>query len=173
MRLVTFGVGNSLDNFIAREDHAVDWLCWDAEVASVTAAYWKTIDTVIMGRKTYEAARRHGMPSYPGVRNLVFSRTLRAGPDDKVEIIAEDAARFVRRLKNRKGKGVCVMGGGILAKALFEADLIDEIGLNVHPVVLGSGIPLFLPMPCEVKLKLAECRTFKNGCVLLRYRVQH
>ena len=65
------------------------------------------------------------------------------------------------------------MGGGELAKSLFEADLIDEIGLNVHPILLGSGIPLFLPMPRQVKLKLTECRTFKSGCVLLRYRVQH
>ena len=101
MRLVTFGVGNSLDNFIARKDHGADWLCWDDEVASVSAAYWKTIDTVIMGRKTYEAALRHGTSSYPGVRNLVFSRTLRTTPKDKVEIISEDAARFVERLKKR------------------------------------------------------------------------
>jgi dihydrofolate reductase len=173
MRLVTFGVGNSLDNFIARKDHGVDWLLWSEEVASVSAEYWKTIDTVVMGRKTYEVALASGTTSYPGVKNYVFSRTLRESPDDKVEIISEDAAVFVRKLKKRKGKGICVMGGGELAKSLFEADLIDEIGLNIHPVLLGSGIPLFLPMTRPVALELVECKTFKNGCVFVRYRVKH
>lgn len=173
MRLVTFGVANSLDNFIARKDHATDWLRWDEEVASVTAAYWKTIDTVVMGRKTYEVALRSGTTRYPGVMNYVFSRTLRESPDENVEIIAEDAADFVRKLKRRKGKGICVMGGGELARSLFEAGLLDEVGLNIHPVLLGSGVPLFLPMQGQVDLRLVECRPFKNGCVLVRYRVKH
>src|SRR5262249_2313984 len=114
MRHVTFGVANSLDNFIARTDHAVDWLLWGEEVASVTADFWKTIDTVVMGRKTYEVALKSGTKSYPGVKNYVFSRTMRESPDEKVEIISEDAAGFVRKLKRRKGKGICVMGGGEL-----------------------------------------------------------
>jgi dihydrofolate reductase len=173
MRQVTFGVGNSLDNFIARQDHAVDWLLWDKEVAAVSAAFWKTIDTVVMGRKTYEVAVKSGTTSYPGARNYVFSRTLREAPDEKVEIVSEDAAGFVRKLKKQKGKGICVMGGGELAKSLFEADLIDEIGLNIHPVLLGSGIPLFLPTQRQVDLELAECKAFQNGCVFVRYRVKH
>jgi dihydrofolate reductase len=173
MRHVTFGVGNSLDNFIARKDHAVDWLLWGKEVASVSAAYWKTIDTVVMGRKTYEVAVKNGTTSYPGVKNYVFSRTMRESPDERVQIVAEDAAGFVRKLKKRKGRGICVMGGGELAKSLFEADVIDEIVLNIHPVLLGSGIPLFLPMQRQVDLQLDECKVFKNGCVLVRYRVRH
>jgi dihydrofolate reductase len=173
MRQVTFGVANSLDNFIARKDHAVDWLLWGEEAAAVTTEFWKTIDTVVMGRKTYEVALKSGTTSYPGVRNYVFSRTMRESPDEKVEIVSEDAATFVRKLKRRKGRGICVMGGGELAKSLFEADLIDEIGLNIHPVLLGSGIPLFLPRKRQLDLELLECRPFKNGCVLVRYRVKH
>jgi dihydrofolate reductase len=173
MRKVTFGVGNSLDNFIARTDHAVDWLLWGEEAASVTAEFWKTIDTVVMGRKTYEVALKHGTTSYPGVKNYVFSRTLKESPDERVEIIAEDAAGFVRELKSQEGKAICVMGGGELARSLFEADLIDEVGLNVHPVLLGTGIPLFLPMGRQLDLELVECKPFRNGCVLLMYRVKH
>jgi dihydrofolate reductase len=172
MRQVTFGVGNSLDNFIARPDHAVDWLMWDKEVASVSARFWKTIDTVVMGRKTYEVALKNGTSSYPGVKNYVFSRTLGNAPDKNVEIISEDAAGFMRKLKKRKGKGICVIGGGELARSLFKADLIDEIGVNIHPVLLGAGIPLFLPMPREVCLELTRCKRFKNGCVFLMYRVK-
>jgi|SRR6516225_3690334 dihydrofolate reductase len=173
MRKVTFGVANSLDNFIAREDHSMDWLLWGKEAAAVTKEFWKTIDTVVMGRKTYQVAVKFGTTSYPGVKNYVFSRTLRRSPDKEVEIISEDAAAFMRRLKRQKGKAICVMGGGELAKSLFEASLIDEIGFNIHPVLLASGIPLFLPMKHQVDLKLLECRLFKNGCVFVRYRVKH
>jgi dihydrofolate reductase len=173
MRTVTFGVANSLDNFIAREDDGVDWLLWGDEAAAVTAEFWRTIDTVVMGRKTYEVAVKLGTPAYRGVKNYVFSRTLPAGTAQGVEIVAEDAALFVRRLKADAGKGICVMGGGELARSLLEADVIDEIGLNVHPVILGSGVPLFLPMSRPVDLELRECRPFRNGCVYVTYGVKH
>ena len=65
------------------------------------------------------------------------------------------------------------MGGGDFAKTLFEADLIDEIGFNIHPVLLGSGIPLFHEMNRQINLELLECRPFKNGCVSVIYRVKH
>lgn len=175
MRKVTFGVANSLDNYIARKDHGVDWILWDEEGASGITEFWKKIDTVVMGRKTYEPALKSGKPwpSYPGVKNYVFSRTLRESPDKNVQIISEDAAEFMRKLKKKKGGEIVVMGGGELAKSLFEANVIDEISLNIHPVLLGSGIPLFLPMECQVDLELLECKTFKNGCVLVTYRVKH
>src|ERR687884_555474 len=111
MRKVTFGGANSLDNYIARTDDAVDWLSWSEEAAAITSEFWKTIDTVVMGRRTYEVALSSGMSSYPGVKNYVFSRTMKESPNKKVEIISEDAAEFVRRLKKQRGKGICVMGG--------------------------------------------------------------
>lgn len=172
MRKVTFGGANSLDNYFARKDDAVDWLLWGEEVNSITTEFWKTIDTVVMGRRTYEVALRSGTTSYPGVKNYVFSRTMKESPDQKVEIISEDAAEFVRNLKNQPGKGICVMGGGLLAKSLFEAGVIDEVGLNIHPVLLGSGIPLFHEMKRQIDLELLECKTFKNGCVFVSYRVK-
>ena len=176
MRKVTFGGANSLDNYFARKDDAVDWLMWSNEAASVMKDYWKTIDTVVMGRKTYEVALRMGAGGgnpYPGVKSYVFSRTLQAKPDSGVEIISEDAAEFVRQLKTQKGKDICVMGGGLLAKSLFEADLIDEIGFNIHPVLLGSGIPLFHEMDHQIDLELIECKPFKNDTVIISYRVKH
>lgn len=65
------------------------------------------------------------------------------------------------------------MGGGELARSLFEADLIDEVGFNLHPVLLGAGIPAFHPMSRQINLELATSRVFKNGCMLLTYRVLH
>ena len=173
MRKVTFGGANSLDNFFARKDDAVDWLLWGEEAAAIMTEYWKTIDTVVMGRKTYEVAVRLGTTSYPGVKNYVFSRTLKDSPDKQVEVIREDAAGFVRDLKNREGKDICVMGGGLLAKSLLEANLIDEIGFNIHPVLLGQGIPLFHEMNHQIDLELLECKSFKNGCVFVSYRVKN
>src|SRR5215813_4898332 len=98
MRKVTFGGANSLDNLLARPDHAVDWIMWSDEAAAVMTDYWKTIDTVLMGRKTYEVALKSGQVGgeYPGVKTYVFSRTLKPGADGSVTIVASDAADFVR-----------------------------------------------------------------------------
>lgn len=172
MRIVTFGGANSLDNYIARKNDEVDWLLWSKEVSPIVRAYWKTIDTVVMGRKTYQAALKVGTSSYSGIKTYVFSRTLKQSGDEKVEIISQDAAEFVRKLKEEKGKGICVMGGGVLGKSLLEAGLIDELGCNIHPVLLGSGIPLFHKMKRQIDLELIKCQTFKNGCVLVTYRVK-
>jgi dihydrofolate reductase len=171
VRKVTFGGANSLDNYLARPDHAVDWILWSDEAAAVMTDYWKTIDTVLMGRKTYEVAVRSGQTGgTPGMATYVFSRTLKEAPD--VTLVREDAAAFVRGLKERSGKDICVMGGGELARSLFEADLIDEIGFCIHPVLLGAGVPLFYPMSRQIDLELRECRTFRNGCVYVSYRVK-
>jgi len=153
----------------------VDWLRWGEEAAAVMADYWKTIDTVLMGRKTYEVAlrNRRGGGGYPGIKTYVFSRTLAEGADGSVTVVARDAAGFVRELKQAAGKDICLMGGGEVAQSLFEAGLIDEIGFNVHPVLLGAGIPLFHPMSRQIDLELRECRPFQNGCVLISYRVKH
>jgi len=110
---------------------------------------------------------------YPGIHSYVFSRTLPPSSPQGVTIVAEDAAAFVRKLKRRKGKDICVMGGGLLAKSLFESKLIDEIGFTIHPVLLGSGIPLFHEMKRQINLELLDCKPFKNGCVTVTYRVKH
>jgi dihydrofolate reductase len=173
VRKVTFGGAISLDNYLARPDHAVDWLLWGEEAAAVMAEFWKTIDTVLMGRKTYEVAARMGQGGgYPGVKSYVFSRTLKEDPGG-VTVIRGDAAEFVRGLKHQDGKDICLMGGGELARSLFEAGLIDEIGFNIHPVLLGSGIPLYHPMSRQMDLELRECRAFQNGCVYVTYRIKH
>jgi dihydrofolate reductase len=172
LRKVTFGVANSLDNFVARTDGGVEWLLWNDEVSEIMRDFWKTIDTVVMGRKTYDVAAKMGTPSYGGVKNYVFSRTLDPASAPGVEVVSSDAGEFVRDLKRKPGKGVCVMGGGELAASLFAAGVIDEVGVNIHPVLLGSGIPLFLPMSRQIDLELIESRVLKNGCVYLLYRVK-
>jgi dihydrofolate reductase len=171
MRKVTLGGANSLDNFIARTDDRVDWIRWNKEVAEIGRQYWQTIDTVVMGRRTYEIMLQQGAGGYKNVQTFVCSRTLKSTAAQDIELISEDATDFMRRLKNQPGNGICVMGGGLLGFTLLEADLIDEIGVNIRPLLLGSGIPLFHSLSRQIDLELMECRQFTNGCVLLRYAV--
>ena len=182
MRKVTLGLATSLDNYIARTDGGADWLLWTKEVADISAKFMKTVDVLVMGRKTYEVMLASGETSYAGAANYVFTHsTKRAAALRKrlagkkaagnVEIVSEDAATFVRQLKSTTGKGIVVFGGGELASNLFNADLIDEVVLNVHPVILGSGIPLFSEIERQINLELFEVKRLKNNCIVLTYRV--
>jgi dihydrofolate reductase len=134
-----------------------------------------------MGRRTYDVSQKMAPPDdeatksmYGNMKVYVFSRTLKPGvKKDGTEILADDAGEFVRKLKSQEGKEILVMGGGDLAKSLFEAGLIDEIGFNIQPVLLGSGIPLFHEMSRQIDLELLESRQLKTGCVYVLYRVKN
>lgn len=174
MRNVIFGGANTLDNYIARKDDSIDWIRHTGEVNDIMRDYWKRIDTVIMGRRTWEIAMKGGSGGggSKGIKSYVCSRTLKKIPGKKVEL-APDVVSLVKRLKSEEGKDITVMGGSEIGKSLFEAGLIDEFGVNIHPVLLGSGIPLFAEMDRRIELELTECRQLKNGCVFLNYRVKH
>lgn len=185
MRKVTLGLANSLDNYIARKDGASDWLHWSKEVAEISSKFLKTVDVILIGRKTYEVMLAFGQTSYPGAKNYVFTRSRKKSAalsktlaakkkvDKNVELVTADAVKFVQTLKRKKGKGICLFGGGDLAKSLFEADLIDEVVLNIHPVLLGSGIPLFHEMKKQINLELRDCKILKGGYLVTSYRVKH
>jgi dihydrofolate reductase len=185
MRTVTYGGAVSLDGFLADADGSVDWLLHSKDVQQVMADYWKNVDTILMGRKTYEFAVAHRPPSAkkadktkspkrkePAMRTYVFSHTLREIDYPDAELVGSDAVEFVRKLKERPGEGICLMGGGELAQPLLAAGLVDEIGLNIQPILLGGGIPTFRDMKHRVKLELTTCRTLEHGCVLAQYKVR-
>jgi len=180
MRIVSYGAACSLDGFIAGEDGSIDWLHFSKDVQQVMTTYWKGVDAVLMGRKTWalaapqaekgSAKKRAKEPKGPAT--FVFSRTLEGVVAPGVELVSSDAGEFVRRMKQQPGGGICVMGGGELACSLFAADLIDEVGINVHPVLLGAGIPLFRDAGRRIPLDLLESRVIDGGCVLSTYRVR-
>lgn len=174
MRKIVFGCANSLDNFIARENGALDWLRWSDETSEIMREMFQRFDAVLMGRKTYAAglAMSGGKNPYPNVKTYVFSKTLKSSFDDALEIVSGDAVEFVRALKNQTGKDICCMGGGEFAKTLFENDLIDEVGVNIHPILLGSGVPMFLAMKRQIEFELIESKILKNNCVYLLYAVK-
>lgn len=173
MRKIIFGGANSLDNYFARKDGSVDWLLWSDELTDLMKDSWSKVDAMLMGRKTFEVTQQPGAPKMSGVKSYVFSRTMTESPDPDVTLVTSDAVEFIHALKAQPGNDIILMGGGDFARTLFEADLIDEIGFNIHPVLLGSGIPIFFEMSRQIDLELLECRPFKNGCVLIRYRVKH
>lgn len=181
MRKVIYGGATSLDLYLARDDGAVDWLIHDAEAMEIMRDMWPRFDTMVMGRKTWDASIKNfseeelekARKSAAGMRSVVFSRTLEPGERYGTEFVNEDAGDFVRKMKGEKGRDIMVMGGGELAASLFEAGLIDEVGFNIHPVLLGSGIPAFHKMSRQIDLELVECKAMKSGCVYVYFNVRN
>ena len=174
MRKVIWGAAVSLDLYLAGPDEALDWLHWSDDAAAISAASWQGVDTLLMGRKTYDFAaekrrrRRCRRLEDPHLHLLAdHDRGARRAPSSS----PSDPAAFVRRLKQEDGGDIIVMGGGELASALIEGGVVDEIGLNVHPLLLGGGIPFFRPMARRVALALVEARPIAKDCVFLRYRL--
>jgi dihydrofolate reductase len=181
MRTITYGGAVSLDGFLAGVNGEIDWLHFSPDVQQVMADYWKDVDAILMGRKTWDVAAaqspapRRRKPTArskpPAMRTYVFSRTLAAIDRPGVELVRDDAAGFVKALKNQPGKRICLMGGGELAQSLIAAGLVDEIGLNVHPILLGAGVPVFRDPGRRVPLRLVEVRPLDGGCILANYRL--
>lgn len=184
MRTITYGGAVSLDGFLAGADGAMDWLHFTKDVQQVMTDYWKDVDTILMGRKTWAFAAARQRPSAkntkkakrrpprgPAIRTYVFSRTIQSIDQPGVELVADDAVQFVRKLKHQPGKEICLMGGGELATSLLGAGLVDEVRLNIHPILLGSGIPTFRDPGHRVKLRLAEYRRMEGDCILASYKV--
>ena len=171
MRKVIYGGACSLDGFVVGPGGALDWLHFSRDVREVIARSWAAADTVLFGRKTWEASTGSAGGAMNGMKRYLFSRTLTRSPAADVELVTGEAGSFVRRLKGAPGTDILVMSGGNLAASLLAAGVVDEVGLNIHPVLLGAGVPAFLDAGHRVSLTLAECRPIDGGCVLLRYAV--
>ena len=170
MRKVVYGGAMSLDGYIAGPNGEYDWIVMDPDIDF--AAAMQRFDTFLIGRKTFEAMRRMGetAPPTPGIRNIVFSRTLRA--EDCPYTLSDNAERAVAELREQPGKDIALFGGGELFRSLLAAGLVDEIGMSLIPVLLGGGIPL-LPSPADrARLKLKSQRVYeKTGTIGLEYDI--
>lgn len=177
MRKVKYMVAASLDGYIASPDGSVDWL----ERAKGNAKgedydmsqFFKSIDTMLVGRKTYEQALAMGAgkPISPGMRNFIFSRTLPAGQRDGMEFVSDDPAKLIARLKQEPGKDIWFCGGGELARDVIKAKALDEIIVSILPILVGAGRLTFPPEFPETALNLIECKQYKGGVVGLTYRI--
>jgi dihydrofolate reductase len=169
MRKVVLGLGISLDGYIARRDGTVDFLFMPKDYSM--AGFFASIDTAIMGRKTYDVSKAMGGGGFGGnIKSYVLSRTLPLGERDGLTFVNESPAVLVDRIRRHKGKDIWLMGGGELARDFLKADLVDELYLGVVPVLLGEGIPLFPAGFPQRNFALIENKTFSKGLIALEYK---
>ena len=168
MRKIILGLGISLDGYIARLDGSVDFLFMPKDYSM--AEFFASIDTAILGRKTYDVAKAMGGGFGGNVKYYAMSRTLPAGEKDGLIFTRESPAALVEKLRRQKGKDIWLMGGGELARDFLRADLVDELYIGIIPVLLGEGIPLFPSGFPQRNFALTENKTFSRGMISLKYR---
>lgn len=173
-RKIIVHVGTSADGYIARPDGDLDWLTSRPKPKDFygVGAFMKTIDTMILGRKTYEVGRQMGAKFDSGGRTIVFSH--QAPPADApptVEFVSQPIATFVRQLRDQPGKDIWMMGGGDIIASFLDAGAIDEFVITMAPVFIGDGIPLIARRHRHVPLDLVSTQSFEDGVVQLHYSV--
>jgi dihydrofolate reductase len=178
-RKIIVYVATSADGYIARPDGDVEWLNRRPRtVDHGMKAFYSTIDTILLGRKTYDWAlayyRKRGVKGGrfdKKLANYVFSRRppKRAAPG--VEFVSATVKAFAQRLRSAPGKHIWMMGGGELIASFLDANEIDEFDIHVIPTFIGEGIPLIAPRHRDVPLRLRSARKYPDGVVRLRYGV--
>lgn len=167
MRKIKLFIASSLDEYIAREDGSIDWLPQTGN--SGYNEFYKTVDTVIMGRKTYDQILTFGKYPYEDKTSYVFTRNSNKRKDSNVEFVFE-TEKFLKELISSSGKDIWLVGGAELVSAFLNQDFVDEIILSIIPVVLGKGIPLFKNIQREIKLQLIKTTEY-DKLVELHYKV--
>jgi dihydrofolate reductase len=173
-RRIIASLATSADGYIARPDGAVDWLDRPHPKGNYgLSEFFRSIDTILWGRKTYDFAQRMGgLGDFgPKVRNYIFSRRPPAAPADGVEFVSGPIAAFARELRAQPGKDIWMMGGAGLIGSFLDEGEIDEFSIHVIPIFIGEGIPLVEPRHRNVPLTLIETKQFPDGVVHLNYRV--
>lgn len=176
MRKLIIQVAVSLDGFIEGPNGEYDW-CFNDQDYGLTA-FFNRLDAVFYGRKSYELSESMaqsveggGMPTFPTLKTYVFSNTLK-NVREGATLLSGDVEKEVRRIKNEEGKDIWLFGGAGLATSLMQMKLVDEIEVAVHPIVLGSGKPLFGQIPERTQLTLTASKTYSTGLVMLSYQVR-
>jgi len=174
-RKVIVHIATSADGYIARKDGGIEWLTARPAPAGFYGieAFTQSIDTKVLGRKTYEASVRMGAKFGSRDQTIVFSRNPR--PKDApptVEFTDEAIGVFLNRLRRSQGKDIWLMGGGEIIGSFLEAQAIDEFVISIVPIFIGDGIPLIARRHLHVPLSLESVERFEDGLVQLRYTVQ-
>jgi dihydrofolate reductase len=178
-RKIIVYIATSADGFIARRDGSADWLERPRPKGDYgMGAFYKSIDTILWGRKTCDMALDFQKKGVAGtafdtrVKNYVFTRGPLASPAPAgVELVNEPIKAFATRLREKKGRDVWMMGGAGIIGSFLDAGEIDEFVISVIPTFIGEGIPLIAPGRRTVPLKLISCTKFMDGVVKLHYAV--
>jgi dihydrofolate reductase len=169
----------SADGFIARPDGDVTWLDRPRPKGNYgVGEFFKSVDTILWGRKTYEKGLEMGMEEQmkasgfgSGTKNYLFSHQPPARLIPGFEFVSEPIKAFAQRLRAQPGKNIWMMGGGGIIASFFDEGEIDEFRISVIPVFIGEGIPLLAPRHRLIRLKLLRSQAFEDGVVTLHYNV--
>jgi dihydrofolate reductase len=164
-------IAASLDGFIARPDGTIDWLS-RVERPGEDYGYRKfhdSIDTVIVGRKTYELALRFPSWPYQGKRCIVLTHQTRQSKHGE-EFHDRPPAMLVARLAAEQARRAYVDGGQVIRQFL-AAGLITDLTLSIIPILLGEGVPLFGKTGPDLPLTLVSSRAYDSGLMQLEYRL--
>ena len=166
-RKLRFSVAMSLDGFIAGPKGEYDWIIQDPTIDF--NALFRQFDTVVMGRRTYDAMLAQGhSPRLFGMRVFVVSTTLHPNQHPDVTILRFKVAEAVAELKEEEGKDIWLFGGGILFRSLLDSGLVDTVELSIIPVLLGDGIRL-LPKGRCWPLHYVESKPLPSGILTISY----
>lgn len=165
----------SADGYIEAPTTDITWHVWDDEMSEYMMGFFKTVDTFLYGRKSYELMIEY-WPSQTGefadimneTPKLVFSRSLNS-VEWNSELIKKNVADEINQRKDQQGKNMVLFAGADIASTFIKHDLIDEYRLIVNPVVLGSGTPLFKDVKDHLSLNLLQTKSFQCGNTLLCY----
>ena len=174
MRKLKYHVSASLDGYVLESRPGLEKSA-RADDSDRYQEFLHAYGIVLMGRNTYEAGLREGIVDpYPHLMSYVFSHTLRQIQDSPVEVIADDAVAWVRRLKTCPGKDLYLHGGARLAASFFAAGLIDEVIVELVPVLQGSGgRRLLSEWEGEIALDRDNGVVYEDGTVRLTYRIRN
>lgn len=169
MRKIILGLAVSLDGYIEGPNGEYDWCFHDQDYGM--SDFFKRIDSLFIGRKTYEMAQSMGDAAgsgFPNLKEYIFSTTLGKVKEGAI-LIKKNIKKEVEKIKKEKGKDIWLFGGASLTTSLLNLGLVDEIFLAVHPIILGSGKQLFSDIKKRIKLKLVDSKTYSTGLVSLTY----
>ncbi|MCH1624431.1 dihydrofolate reductase family protein [Ferdinandcohnia quinoae] len=172
-RNVVLFIASSLDGYIATKDESLQWLFdVEGEGDNGISEFYDTVDTLLMGKKTYDWLMKQEMEEFPYTNKecYVFSRSSYEDTEN-VKFVNDDIKNFVNTLKNKDGNNIWVLGGGELLHSFIQEDLVDEIIITFAPTILGNGIPLFKEGNRQLDLSLKGTRKF-NQFIELHYEVK-
>ena len=170
-RKVILYIAMSLDGYIARDDGDISWL---SIVESQGEDYGysdfiKAVDTVVMGRKTYEQVLTFGGAFPHRERKCYVLSKSRKGKDENVEFYNGPIDQLITAIRQSEGLNIFCDGGAEIVFELMKQNLIDRFVISIIPVFLGSGITLFHAGRPEQRLKLTQCKAFPSGLAQLWY----
>lgn len=176
MRKVKLYIASSLDGYIARLNGNLDWLTGHYNPQELDYGYeefYETIETIIMGRETYQTIIDMG-GEWAYREKLCYIATRQKSIKSTKESLlftTEKMESLISSLRVQEGKDIWLVGGGRLISTFLEYNLIDTMIITYIPTMLGRGIPLFPNQPTESKWRVVKCETFDNGVIQIEYEI--